>query len=286
MTLDVGIHDDVPADEYHADPAETPSLSSSIANILISQSPAHARAAHPRLNPDVQRDEEAKFDVGTTAHALLLQDDDLIAELPFTDWRTKDAKTARDEARTAGRIPLLSDQAARVRAMVAAARQGITSHAAQPPLFTAGKPEQTLIWEDDHGVICRARLDWLHDNHQAVDDLKTTGTSADPQKWTRTGYGIGIDVQVAFYLRGLERLTGIRAAWRYVVVETYPPYAVSVCDLAPSALALGEAKVQRAIDVWAVCIEADSWPGYDRRVASIEVPTWAEMQWLEREAAA
>lgn len=281
--LAAGIHDGVPADLYHADPADAPSLSASIANILVSQSPAHARAAHPRLGEPIEREDEFRFEIGTVAHALLLQDNDLIQELDYPDWRTKEAKIARDDARANGRIPLLADQAARVRAMVTAAREGLTSHTAQPPLFRNGKPEQTLIWEEDHGVICRARLDWLHDDYTAICDLKTTSASADPQKWPRTAYGIGADVQVAMYVRGVERLTGIRPAFRYVVIETYPPFALSVVDLAPSALALGEAKVQRAIDLWASCLEADSWPGYDRRVASIEVPTWAEMQWLERE---
>lgn len=96
-------------------------------------------------------------------------------------------------------------------------------------------------------------------------------------------YGMGADVQVAFYVRGVERLTGIRPVFRYVVLETYPPYELSLIDLAPSALALAESKVERAIEIWAECLERDEWPGYDRRVASIEVPTWEEMRWLERQ---
>lgn len=279
-----GIFDNVMAEEYHADLiCDTPSLSASIANILISQSPAHAKAAHPKLNPDLERDHDERFDIGTCAHALLLQEEDLIEVCDYPDWRTKESKIARDEARTAGRIPLLPEQATRVRAMVEAARTQIEAHTAQPPLFTDGKPEQTLVWEDDCGVICRARLDWLNYDYTAITDLKTTSASADPDKWTRTAYSIGADVQTVFYMRGVWRLTGIRPVFRYVVVENYPPYALSVVDLAPSALALAEAKVQKAIDVWALCIEKDFWPAYPDRVASIEVPTWAELAWLDRE---
>jgi hypothetical protein len=169
--------------------------------------------------------------------------------------------------------------------MADTARQQLADHAADPRLFVDGQPERTLIWEDDHGVICRARLDWLRDDNTAIDDLKTTSASADPAKWTRTMYGMGCDVQVAFYTRGVEKLTGIRPLFRYAVIETYPPFALSVVDLAPSAVALGEEKVQRAIDLWAACLERDEWPGYDKRVASIELPTYEELRWLERDGA-
>jgi hypothetical protein len=286
VTLDAGIWD-CPVDRYHADDlllgADAPSLSASIANILVNRSPAHARAAHPKLNPDLVREESDKFDIGTAAHSVLLQGVDLVEVVPFSDWRTNEAKARREAARYEGRIALLTDQSERVWGMVDAIRKQLADHAARPPLFTDGKPEQTLVWEDDHGVVCRARLDWLRDDYTAIDDLKTTSASADPAKWTRTMYGMGCDVQVAFYMRGVERLTGIKPVFRYVVAETYPPFALSVVDLAPSAIALAEDKVQTAIDLWAACLEADRWPAYCEQVASIELPTFEELRWLERE---
>lgn len=282
MTLSPGIHDGIPSGDYHNGATETPSLSSSIARLLVSKSPAHARAAHPVLNPELERAEESKFDIGTAAHRLFLEGDDAIFTVLASDWRTKDAKEARDQARADGKIPLLLEQAGHVRSMVAAAQAQLARHRAEPPLFADGKPEQTLVWEDDHGVLCRARLDWLRDDYRAVDDLKSTSASADPQKWLRTAYGMGADVQVAFYTRGVERLTGIRPLFRYCVIETYPPFAMSVVDLAPSAMALAEEKVQHAIEWWAVCLENDSWPAYTDQVASLELPTWEEMAWLEK----
>lgn len=285
MSIPAGIHDGIPADAYHADPCEQPSLSASIATILCTSSPAHARAAHPKLNPGLDRDEESKFDIGTAVHALLLQGDDIAVVVDAPDWRTKEAKEQRDAARANGYVPLLVEQWQRVQEMVAAARVQLAAHAAQPTPFTAGKPEQTLVWEDG-GVWCRARIDWLHDDLTAIDDFKSTGASADPQRWVRTAYGIGADVQVAFYLRGCEAVFGSRPEWRYVVQETTAPYALSVVDLAPSALALAGDKVEHAIRTWRECLRSGVWPGYDRRVASLELPLWAESQWLDREAAA
>lgn len=283
MSLDYGIHDNVPAETYHADPCEQPSLSASIANILVSASPAHARAAHPRLNPDLERDDDQKFDVGTAVHDLFLRGVNSVTIIDAPDWRSAAAKDAREQARADGRIPLLADQFKRVNHLSTAIVEQLARHDAQPPLFDAGKPEQTLVWQDDHGVVCRARLDWLRDDYTAVDDLKTTSASADPAKWARTMYGIGADVQVAFYMRGVYNLAGVVPSFRYVVCETYPPYALAVVDLAPSAIALARDKVQKAIDLWASCLDSDSWPAYDRRVSSIELPTFEEMRWLERQ---
>ncbi len=49
MTLAQGIHLSVPSAVYFADPAAQPSLTQSIAKILIEKSPLHAWHEHPRL---------------------------------------------------------------------------------------------------------------------------------------------------------------------------------------------------------------------------------------------
>ncbi|HVS86454.1 MAG TPA: PD-(D/E)XK nuclease-like domain-containing protein [Gaiellaceae bacterium] len=282
MTIAAGIHA-LTADEYHADPCDRPSLSASIAHVLCEQSPAHARAAHPKLGPKVERDGEEKFDVGTAAHSLFLQGDDIIEVVYAPDWRTKVAQQQREEARAAGRIPLLVDQDRRVREMVAAIREQIATHEADPPLFTDGRPEQTVVWEED-GVLCRSRIDWLRHDHLAIDDLKTTAASANPEAWTRTMLTIGADIEARFHARGVKALTGVEPEFRFVVVENKPPYALSVVSLAPSMAALADDKIGFALATWKLATSTGRWPGYTRRVAFAESPAWAEARWLEREA--
>jgi hypothetical protein len=280
--IDPGMHDAIPEDEYHADAA----LSSGIAKLLIDRSPAHAWTAHPTLNPAWQPEVEDKFDIGTSAHRLLLEGDDCIVEGDYKDWRSGEAKAFREDVRALGQVPLLIPQANRVREMVEKARMQMDELYNDLYLFVGGKPEQALWWEDDHGVMCRARIDWLHDDTYAVDDYKTTSASSDPAKWERTMYGMGADVQVAFYLRGLRKTYGLPKddlEWRFVVQESYPPYALSVVTLAPSAMAVANDKVQKAIDLWALCLEKDFWPAYPTRVASIEIPTWEELRWLDKQ---
>lgn len=286
MTLQAGIHDAVPGDVYHADPAPEPSLTSTIARVLLSRSPLHAWTQHPRLNEEFERAHDEKFDVGSAVHALLLEGRNGVSIIDAPDWRTKEAKVRRDQARAEGRIPLLSGQWDEVCAMEEAVDAQILDLAVTPKPFSVGKPEQTLVWKDDGGVWCRARLDFLHDDYAAVDDLKTTSRSASPREWSRSIFSMGYDVQAAFYLRGVKALTNVDAEFRLVVCETAPPFAVSVLSLEPAALELANDKVTHAIRKWAGCLESGEWAGYPRMVAYAELPGWAEMQWLEQEAEA
>src|SRR4051812_46738879 len=93
-----GIYLDVAANDYHADPCPAPSLTQSVAKILLAKSPLHAWHAHPRLNPDYQHNDDTKFDVGNIAHKMLLGRGKQIEVLEFDDWRTKAAKEAREKA--------------------------------------------------------------------------------------------------------------------------------------------------------------------------------------------
>jgi hypothetical protein len=154
--------------------------------------------------------------------------------------------------------------------------------------LTGGKPEQTMVWQDAQtGVWCRARFDWLHDDLSAIDDLKTTTRSAHPEAFAKNLYSYGCDVQAAFYLRGLRTLKETplytEPKWRWVVVETSPPYGLSVVEPGPAVLELADAKVDAALKLWADCLERDSWPGYPTKVATAELPAWEEARWLERE---
>lgn len=282
MTLKAGIHE-IDAAAYHADPCPRPSLSRTVAHLICSRSPLHAWTAHPRLNKNYQSTESEAFDIGTCAHALLLEGEAGVVIIEADDWRTKDAKDARDQARFAGLQPLLAKQWNAVQAMVDSAREQVAGLEVMPSPFADGKHEQTLVWEDSYGVYCRARIDWLRDDYSCIDDYKTTSRTANPEAWSRSLFSMGYDVQAAFYRRGLARLTGHVAEFRFVIQETYPPYALSVVSLTPHALDLAIAKVDYAVRQWSECLNGKRWPGYPSRVCFAEVPSFEETRWLDKE---
>jgi hypothetical protein len=275
--------DIVPPDRYHADHlGDTPTLSRSIAHLLVSRTPRHAWWNHPKLNPDYQPKTSGILDHGSAVHALLFE-----GKTPcvcdFADWRTNAAKDARDQARKDGMIPLLSKDAEIVTAMCQAIDQQLDQLNGVRP-FVAGQPEQTILWQEPNGTVCRVRVDYLTDDRRHLFDLKTT-TTADPQVWSRRRlWEDGLDVQCSLYRRGIRATTGIDPEWAYVVVENTPPYALSVISLTPDALELADHKVDKAIALWQQCLDADEWPGYPSQVCYAELPPWEAARFLEREA--
>lgn len=275
---------DLPAEQYHDDPCVAPSLSSSIAKLLLDKTPRHAWLAHPRLNPDHEREHKTAFDIGTAAHDLLLFGEGRFAAIDAADWRTKAAKEAREQAYADGLTPLLAHQLQAVQAMVTAAWAQLHHHAQAADIFTAGKPEQTLIWQEN-GIWCRIKLDWRPSSGNVFPDYKTTGDSANPEHWgARQLFNLGYDVQAAWYRRGINAVLGIEDAhfW-FVVQETAPPHALSVVALTPAALAMADRKVTEALRIWRYCLENDRWPGYPNHTAFVDPPAWQESQWLARE---
>lgn len=286
--VEPGIYD-MSTEAYHADPCPEPSLSCSIAKLICLSSPAHARHEHPRLNPTAVHEESERFDIGTAAHAVLLEGEAAVTVIDAKDWRTNAAKEQRDQSRAAGRIPLLAGVWGDVQAMVQAARVQLDRHKdGGREMFRDGDAERTLIWQEEDGTWCRARLDWLRIaqdglHRWAIDDYKTTGASANPDDWTRTLFSAGTDIQVAFYKRGVKALTGAEAAFRFAVQENYPPYALSVISLGPGALMLAEKKVLYALEQWRDASDRNDWIGYPRRTCYADLPEWHEAWWLRKE---
>lgn len=278
-----GIYPNIPAEQYHADDlCDTPSLSSSICKTLIFETPQHAWTAHPRLNPDFERDEDAKFSIGNAAHSLMLNDPKTFEIVEADDWRTKAAQERKAAAFKAGKIPLLSKHWKCVSRMVEIGRLQLLSHHDASDAFTKGAPEVTLIWKEGETWF-RIRLDWLSEDRRFFDDYKTT-ESADPDTWSRVVFSVGHDIQAAFYRRGIRALGIARNPhMRFVVQEASEPHALSVIQLAPEVLELADRRVEHAIGRWNWCRKHGKWPGYPAKTITINAPPWHETQMMERE---
>ena len=90
----------IPLSEYIADPAPCPSLNASTAHTILTESPYHAWIGHPRLNPNYVREESSRQEMGSIAHAVLIDgDESKVMVIEADDWRTKAAKEEREVAR-------------------------------------------------------------------------------------------------------------------------------------------------------------------------------------------
>lgn len=274
------------AEAYHADPVETPSLSSSIARTLLNRSPLHAWMECKRLNPDYEDVNNKQFDIGHAAHSLLLEgSEEKFVLIDAENYKKKDAQEARDAAWASDKIPLLPDQLKSVRDMVDAMRRQLAHHEEGAGVFRDGTPEQTFVWQEG-GAWCRCRPDWTPTGGNVFHEYKTTGTSAHPDDWVKHLYNMGYDMQAAHYRKGIRSLLNLgEVHYRFVVQETAAPYAISIVELDPASMDMAERKVDRAISLWAWCLEHDRWPGYPQRVSYLTAPSWEEYRWGEREAA-
>lgn len=257
------------AETYHADPCEEPSYSNSIGKVLVQQSPLHAWTEHPRLNPNYQPYDDSKFDIGTAAHDLLLcRSTAKLCVIDADDWRKKETRQQRDEARDNGLIPLLRKHEYAVRKMVEKAMVAIDGSEWRG-IFEAGDAEGVIVWRE-RGVLCRSRLDWLTSDRLVIFDYKTT-ENANAEAWVRGHLSpLGYDMQAELYPRAVGAAFNTKPIFVFGVQETSAPYEMSFVTLGESSRQLAEAKNNFAINLWARCLKANQWPGYSRATCVAE----------------
>lgn len=277
------------AEHYHADPCPQPSLSNSVAKLLL-ECPRKAWEAHPRLHPDLAPDEpDEKLDFGTVAHIMLLGKGRDIVTVDAADWRTKAAKEAREEACAAGKVAILPHQMNRAEAMASAVRRQIGRVTDCRKAFDEGNPEIVMAWQSGPTWL-RSMVDWIEPRratgHVVIYDLKTTAASAAPHAVSRLLYGQQYEIQAAFIEAGVEALIPEARGMvivRFVVVENEPPHLATVVELDAAGTTIGRKKLAAALALWQRCRERDDWPGYPERIVEAEMPPWCEAGWLDRE---
>ncbi len=285
--MDGGIHR-IDAATYHADTLrDEPTLSSTLARLVIDRSPLHAWTAHPRLNPGWEPVERKTFDIGKAAHmAVLGHGEDYVAipnELLAANGAasTKAAKTFIAEARAAGRTPLKAEEMARIEAMAGRVHNRLDQ---MRVWLDTDRSELVALAEVD-GVWCRAMIDNApEDPGQPLYDFKTT-TDASPEACTRAVLNYGYDVQAQFYREVWRAATGEDRGFRFIFQEKTPPFEVAVVEIDSEALEMAARKTRRAREIWGNCLRSDYWPGYPVGVQRVGLPAWFHERWLDRESA-
>lgn len=294
MTLLPGIHLNISSADYFSDPAPYPSLTQSIAGVLLNRSPRHAALAHPRLNPAYEPYEDKKFAIGNAAHQLLIGRGKELAVFDAPDWNAtgmgKGAKTElhaqRDEALLAGKVPILDHQHDRALLMAESLREQVATIPGCYGAFdaTAGGSGEVVIIAEYQGIYLRSMVDWMRSTTH-LDDLKTTGISASPDRLPYAMADGEWDLQAAMQERILDVLDPSNRGRRhhyFYLQENDDPYEVAVCELPESVMTLGRAKLDRAIAIWSDCIAQNRWPGYARVVHTPAYPPYLEARAVEK----
>lgn len=280
-----GVYPDISEQDYRFDPCPVPSLTQSLAKIIIDQSPLHAWHAHPRLNPDFQPDDDTGYDVGNIAHSLLIgRGKEIVVLDGFENWMKKEARAARSLHAKDGKLAVLGKHYARADRMVKSAREQLEQRGLGH-LFTKGRGEVCIAWQEGD-IWLRQLLDWLTPDMRTIADLKTTDMSAAAHGLGRMMVNANWPIQAAMADRGLNVLDPDGAGRRrflFVVQEAEPPYLLNVVQIPRDALTLGHKQLQMAVDTWAECMATNRFPGYPTEIVVPEAPGWFESAWLDRE---
>lgn len=284
----------MPAEKYHADPCVVPSLSSSTAKVLLNESPRKAWFKHSRLNPEYREEHDGKYDLGTTAHAVLLESDS--SKVAVIDpahypsktgsipdgWTNNAIRTARDSARAAGKTPILQRHYADVMAMVTAADAFIQKSEIAEYWKDAESELTGVVLED--GVWMRCRFDRITRNRRFIFDYKST-TDAAPEPFSRLLVRMGYHIQEAFYRRIARALGAVGPRFVFLAQSVEPPYECSLHGCHTSLQEIADAEVERAIGMWRQCVKTKEWPSHGGRVHWAMPSTWQIKEYEERMAA-
>jgi hypothetical protein len=260
---------------YHS----RPELSSTEARLLL-QSPAKYRWR--KDNPPLI-DDSPKFDIGKAVHAKVLGQGAEVVVVDADDWRSRAARDARQEARDAGKAPLLTREFEAVNAMA----ESVLAHPTGKALLSQPGDTEVSLFADVDGVPTRSRFDFLPDRTErrtVAVDLKTT-VDASKRAFESSVARYEYAVQRAWYLDDLRVITGESdAEMVFLAVEKEPPYLVAVYQV-PSVWAdKGHVMAARARSVWAQCNSAGEWPGYAPTIQLLDEPTWHVYQFEEEYA--
>lgn len=262
-----GIHHGVPNEEYH----QWKALSHSWMNRL------RVTPAHLLDLMDNGGDESTPaMVVGSAVHCAVLEPGEF--DLRYASYpegcngTTKEGKTFKANMDAAG-IAVLSLKDFRLAEAIA--RRAKRNLRLGEWLHREHSCEVALCWERD-GYLCKAKLDLMVPGINVLADLKTTITGSEPgfaSQIARYGYHL----QAAWYLDGVQRLTGQVWDWWFVVCEKRRPYLVNCQAL----LRDSEAHV-RAVTanddlfrLYCTCMQTGQWPGYPD-VPEIKLPEWAK----------
>jgi hypothetical protein len=285
VTITAGIYDDMPIEIYHSDPAPEPSLSQSGIRTLLTATPAHFKAKHPRLTdfPDeIDRPTKAQ-DFGTIIHSMVLGRGTEMAVIPFDNYKKKAAQDARDEARAAGRVPVLEKELPRLYAVAAFALDAIRR---RYPDWSEGTAERALFWQlelnDGTSIWCRGLGDYSIGSARWF-DLKTTDTGISDQELAKKIGNDGWDLQKAWTIQGVEALEPDFAglvSFQDIVVEISPPYSVRFPPISERWLnSYTRPRISIATHMFGQCLQTRQWPSWTEDVANLEPPAWMAQAW-------
>jgi hypothetical protein len=273
-----GVYPDLSIDAYHnVEICPAPSIGGSGLVTLAPPEPVPLKFWwDSTLNPKREATDTTALRIGKAAHTLFLEGEaeatKHFAVMPAEMTLAQNAgKAFRAQAEGEGKMLIRHSEWAKAQAMAAMMAAIPRFRAA----FSVGRPEVTLVWQDEEtGVWCRCRPDFLVDDVTHLPELKTCRSAAQ-SAFERAIDEYGYHIKAAHIMEGCRVLgLGEPKTFTHYVVESEPPHCWAIHTLPRETIEFAEVQRRAALRTFARCLERNDWPGYPEHVQETGLPRY------------
>jgi exodeoxyribonuclease VIII len=137
-------------------------------------------------------------------------------------------------------------------------------------LLSGGRAEATATWLIGDRK-CKGRFDFLPDSGILV-DMKTA-RDASPEEFGRSAFRLMYHCQLAWYLDGLTRITGMADPRAVIIAIEKNSNEVAIYDVGERDIELGRKTYTDLLAKFESCVKSGEWTGYGR--GPLQLPGWA-----------
>ncbi len=216
---------------------------------------------------------------GQMFHKLALEPETFsneFAVMPNVDRRTREGKEAWNEFKESadGKTVVSSDDYAKATEMCISLQ-----NAPFVKKLLSGEREKEFFWQDDlTGEPCKCRADCITETRgiNIITDLKSS-SDATTEHFMKDAVNYGYDFQAGMYRDGIEKCTGKKHIFVFIVVEKDPPYAVNVLQADEIFIKRGYDIFRELIGIYHDCKVTGNWYGYLGKhtvINNLSLPAW------------
>ena len=194
----------------------------------------------------------AAMQFGSLVHQLVLEPQKFeqnyfVAEKPKKTTKEGKAMYAKLDAERGRRIWVTTDDFLKAEDM----RHNLSQNDLVKVLLQGGRAEQAVFWVDnDTGILCKAKADYLNVEKGLIIDLKTTANIASEICFRRTTAQFQYHLSAALYQDGFQQATGQRLDFFIVAIESFAPHNYAIYKLSDELLAQGRSLYTEALIIY------------------------------------
>lgn len=153
--------------------------------------------------------------------------------------------------------------------------KAVRSHPLVQPYLDGGLFEHAIYWTDqDTGLPCKARPDWIVPGTRTLIDLKTC-QSAEARRFGSAAARYGYTAQMAHYNNGVTHaLDWAPNTVIIIAVEKDGPHEVSVFKVSQDDLAMAAEEVAELLRMVKACQQTNTWPGRYLEPQALQLPAY------------